>query len=140
MTIPNDIQPSSESILYGNRRRRVLWFALIGGGVAWFLRFLVIWVISEFGCIGAEPAWATGLGTAVVMMLASVPFIAAAALASVLSYRLMKSHDASRADHTETQRFFAKTGLIVNPIFVVIMLVECLPMFVFLNECRTFSL
>jgi hypothetical protein len=140
MTIPHDIRPSSESVLYSNRRRRVLWIALVGGGVAWMLRFLVVWIISEFGCIGAQPAWSTGLGTAVVMMLASLPFIALAGFATFLSYRAYRADDAPRSDHSETQLFFAKTGLIVNPLFAAIMLVESIPMFFFLNECRAFSL
>jgi hypothetical protein len=140
MTIPHDIRPSSESVLYSDRRRRVLWFALIGGGVAWILRFLVIWIISEFGCIGAQPAWSTGIGTAVVMMLASLPFIGLAGFATFLSWRIHRAPEESRSDLSETQRFFAKVGLIVNPLFVAIMLVESLPMFYFLNECRSFSL
>jgi hypothetical protein len=121
-------------------RRRVLWFALIGGGAAWMARFLVIWIISEFGCIGGAPTWSEGLGTAVVMMLASLPFLGIAMYAAFLSFRLRRVDVAHHADRDNTIRFLATTGLIVNPLFAGIMLVESLPMFYFLNECRAFSL
>lgn len=103
-------------------------------------RFLVIWIISEFGCIGAAPAWGSGISTAVIMMLASLPFIAIAGYATYVSYGLTKSSAHNVADRDNTRGFMAKVGLITNPLFVGIMLIESVPMFFFLNECRAFSL
>jgi hypothetical protein len=131
---------NAEHIELSRTRRRIIWFALIGGGIAWMARFLVIWIISEFACIGAAPAWGSGISTAVVMMLASLPFIAIAGYATYVSYGLTKDAGRHPSDRDNTHGFMAKVGLITNPLFIGIMLIESLPMFFFLNECRAFSL
>jgi hypothetical protein len=130
----------AEHIEMSRTRRRIIWFALLGGASAWMSRFLVIWIISEFGCIGAAPAWGTGISTAVIMMLASLPFLAIAGYATWVSYGLTKTSVRHRKDRDNTHGFMARVGLITNPLFIAIMLVESMPMFFFLNECRAFSL
>lgn len=118
--------------------RFAAWFALLGGGVAWFARFLVIWIIAEFGCVAGALDVGGLRSPVVVLTIASVPFLAVAFAATFVGWSRYRSVAASDESGSGA-RFMAGTGAIASGIFVVIMIAEIIPIFYFMNECRSFS-
>jgi len=114
--------------------RFLMWASLWGGGIAWALHLLVVWAFAEFGCIGGlaspGPLGVTWVAWAVVA--ASVVFVGLAGLAilaSVLCRRRLSGEDA---------RFVARYGLAANPLFLVIILAQLLPVFFYLQDCGSY--
>ncbi|MFW5972695.1 MAG: hypothetical protein ACOCTG_01790 [Bacteroidota bacterium] len=115
-----------------------LWFALLGGGVAWITRFLVVWVTAEFGCISGVLQIGGLRSPVVVLTLVSVPFLVLAGYAAVVGWKLSRAYrDDIESDSAGT--FMARAGMITSLLFVVIMIAEMVPLAFFMNECRSFS-
>lgn len=125
-----------------NARNGLLWFALLGGAIAWFARFLAVWALSEFGCMDATEGFLGFDGPLVPLTLITLPFLLVAVAALVVSWRLRgradrKGADGSGADYTgEDGSFMVRAGFISSAIFVLIILVETVPVFAFLDICR----
>lgn len=118
--------------------RFAAWFALLGGGVAWFARFLVIWIIAEFGCVSGVLDVGGLRSPVVVLTMASVPFLAVALAAVYVGWSRYRAGAAADASGSGS-RFLTGTGAIASGIFVVIMIAEIIPIFYFLDGCRPFS-
>lgn len=120
----------------------LLWFVLIGGGVAWFARFLVIWVIAEFGCVSGVLEIGGMRSPLALLGLASLPFLAIGVGAVVVGWRALKALPQKVGDDPQaapSARFMLRTGVGTSAVFVFIMLVEAVPIFFFLDECRSFT-
>ncbi len=110
--------------------------------MAWFLRFLVIWSIAEFGCVSGNLEVAGIQNPVVLVGLVSLPFLLIGILAVGLGWRKLKALPAKEFDDpqaTSSARFMLRTGAWTSALFVFIMLVEMLPIFFFLDECRSFT-
>lgn len=114
------------------------WFVLTGGGVAWFGRFLVVWGIAEFGCVTGSIEVAGIDNPVVLLTLVSIPFLLMGITAAVLGWTGLKSlppPDAADPQASTSARFMLKTGLWTSALFVFIMLVEAVPVFLFMSDC-----
>lgn len=115
-----------------------LWAGLIGGGVAWTIHFLFIYVAGEFGCIsGLGGQSFLGISAVVWLVLAmTVATLLVAAAASFLSNRrwahLAEQTGARRA---EWEVYMARTGAITSGLFCFIIVVEALPALFYLRGC-----
>lgn len=113
-----------------NVKRLVDWSCLWGGGVAWGLHLVAAWLIAEFGCVGGSRdtsgdgvspvAWAVFGTTAVCLGLAG--------WATWSSWRRTRGGAAGSG-------FIGRTGLILNPLFAMVILAQTVPVFFYLKDC-----
>lgn len=123
--------------------RPAQWFALMGGAAAWSLHFMLIYVISEWGCIKWPPEyqWLGITATSWLLIAVSVPLALVAAAATWVGYRSDrdlqpgKREGEGSGEEDRSARFNARTGYIMSGLFTFIILYETLPTFYFLQSC-----
>lgn len=116
-------------------------FSLLGGGIAWLLHLLVVYVISDFGCVAGWGEWII-FGISVVSWLLLIATFLTGALAAAASWaahyvgELLHGTSGDRGSvRTETQYFVARVSLLLNGIFAFIILAQAVPIFFFLRSC-----
>ena len=117
-------------------------FALAGGAIAWLAHLLLAYAIAEFGCVAGWGAFGFLGVTAVAWLLigVSVPLLATAALAGLVSWRLQQRLPGPRGadvpeDSPGAGQFAAYFGIITNVLFTAIILVESIPILFHLQHC-----
>lgn len=120
--------------------RLLLWSCLWGGGVAWLVHLLSIWLLAEFGCLGAlaEPGPLDVSRVAWLVLAASALCFVAAGVATLASWRCRRhGGDAGAGEDAEAARFVSRYGLVANPLFMLIILAQTLPVFFHLSDCAS---
>lgn len=117
-----------------------LWFGLLGGAVAWLVHLLSAYAIAEFGCVGTLTSIVFLTITAVAWMEIGVSLLTllAAIAAVVVAYRSRRRLQAKTENEAAVPRgelFLARTGLITSILFVLVILVESVPIFFYLQGC-----
>ena len=115
------------------------WFAFLGGGVAWTAHLLSIYAIGEFGCVsGIDRTLYRGVSAVAWMILiSSVLTLALAGAAAFIGYQDV-SRDAkleAPVPEDEGGQYLSKFGFILNTLFALIIIVETLPVFAYLDGC-----
>jgi hypothetical protein len=119
--------------------RGMLWFALLGGGVAWAVHLGGAWAISEFGCVaGIQRSLLLGVSVVAWAIVAvSVMAFAVAVAATVVGWRrenrLELRDPADRVDGSAM--YMCRAGWITSGIFAFIILVQSVPIFFYLGDC-----
>ena len=116
-----------------------LWFALLGGAVAWTGHLMLAYAISEFGCT-AGLGRRSFIGVSVVSWMLLLLSVAMAALAA---WALLVARDVGRRadegiphpDEESTAGEVARLGSIANGLFLFIVLIQTVPIFFFLGRC-----
>ena len=115
--------------------------SLVGGGTAWLLHLLAVYVISEFGCRAGWGDWLVGPVSMVAWLLllatlATALLAGGATLASAGAARLLqgKGGDDSVVA-AENKLFVSRVSLILNAVFVFVILVQAIPIFFYLRAC-----
>lgn len=116
-------------------------FSLLGGGVAWLLHLLGVYVIGEFGCVSGWGEWIVG-GISMVSWLLFVVTLLTGLLglaATLVAWRVEKLLQGAKGNEasvlSENQYFVARLALGLNGIFVFIILTQAVPIFYFLKSC-----
>ena len=114
--------------------QRRLWFAQLGGGIAWTLHLLGSYLIAEFGCVSGLdrhtwlgivlPAWLLIVWSLLTWLIAAASLGAARRL----------SRDAQQ-DPRALLRTGARIGTWLGGLFTAIVAVESLPIVFFLGGC-----
>jgi hypothetical protein len=116
-----------------------MWFALVGGAVAWTAHLMLAYVIAEFGCVGglAHRTFLTISVLSWMLIAMSAVMTAAAAGAVVISYRIHQRARlvSSDVDDTATAEYVGRFGLIANAVFLFVVLVQCVPIFFYWGHC-----
>ena len=116
-----------------------LWTGLLGGAVAWFVHFLLVYGIAEWRCVPPLPGthFLGMTGTAWLLLAVSVALFIAACAAALLSYRNDGRRSAKDADDDRAgpRPFMAHTGLFTSGLFAFIILVESVSIFFFASQC-----
>jgi hypothetical protein len=117
-----------------------IWFALLGGAVAWAAHLLTAYAIAEFGCVaGLGHRHVLGVTVVSWMLLAlSAVLTAAAAAAVVVSYGIRERSTPRREtdpDIRSTREFVGRFGLICNGLFLFTVLVQSIPIFFYWGRC-----
>ena len=108
----------------------MIWSCLWGGGIAWMLHLMTVWVAAEFGCIsglGVPGAWGISQVAWLVIGLSGLCF-GLAGLASYASWRWCPRTAGNGA-------FVYRYGIAANPIFMLIIVAQTLPVFFHLKDC-----
>jgi hypothetical protein len=114
----------------------------MGGAIAWTAHILLIYVISEWGCVKWPPRFAFyGItATAWLLIAVSALLLFVSVAAAYVGFRYQRrgrdfgqGEDADVPYHTE--EFVSRTGLIMSGTFAFIILVESIPTFYFLQRC-----
>lgn len=120
--------------------RARLGFGLLGGALAWLAHLLLVWAISEFGCLGGlgEAAWLRLSGIAWLVVLVSFGTFGVALAATLVacgSRRRLGSGAAQPAGASGSELFLAQAGWITSGLFAVVILVETVPVLFYLHDC-----
>jgi hypothetical protein len=115
------------------------WFAFLGAGVAWTAHLLSIYAIGEFGCVsGLDRLTYWGISAvAWLIMIVTVLCLLPAAAATLIAYR-DKRRDAEidpPPGQDEGGEYLSRFGFILSGLFTLIILVESLPVFAYLDGC-----
>jgi hypothetical protein len=115
------------------------WFAFLGGGIAWTLHLLSIYAIGEFGCVGGwdRISWA-GIGLVAWLIIILSTLLLLVAVAATLVGYLDKRRDEGRDSpewEDEGGVFLSSYGALLSGLFALIILVETLPVFAYLDGC-----
>ncbi len=112
------------------------WVGVLVGPIAWFVRLVVGWLLSEFACGHRSllDSWLGPLtGLAVITWAITLVFVAATAWSGVVSWRLWKretKNSDDRVDPIGATAFLGLTGVISAILFILLMLLEASPSFV----------
>lgn len=116
-------------------------FAMFGGGIAWTLHLLGVYVIAEFGCISGMHEWHWLGVSAVAWMLIAATVVTGgmAALAAWMAWRteaILRGTSAHNAPvEPETKAFTANLAQKLNAIFALIIAAQGVPIFFYLRNC-----
>lgn len=97
------------------------------GGIAWTIHFMLIYAVSEFGCI-SQQAWVNWSIVALTVVMFGL-----ALYATIYSYRLQRFY--SDAGGPQTYIHLSRYGWISNAVFAFIILYQSLPVFYFKGNC-----
>lgn len=116
-------------------------FSLLGGGIAWFLHLIAVYIIGEFGCVAGWGDWIVG-GLSMVawsLLLATLltaGLAGAAALTAAHSRKLLGSAQGDAdAVPVENRAFIARLANLTNGVFLFVILVQAIPIFHYLQAC-----
>jgi hypothetical protein len=113
--------------------RLPLWFAMLGGAVAWMAQFLVYWSLTEGICAPGIGGFAgpntIRLLIVVVGAIAAVISIAA----GVIAYQHWRRFSRDKTlphNVTESRRFVTLSGILLNTFFTFVIVATMAPVFV----------
>jgi len=119
--------------------RMLLWFATTGGSGAWLAHFALIWLISEFGCIANFDRHLFGPLSAVslLIILATLLMAAVGSFATLAAYSLKKrlASPSRGSQLARSRRESMEMWFLANASFVIIILVQSIPVLYFLETC-----
>lgn len=138
-----NVNPSeSRPLRPGNRgaNRGAVWFALLGGGVAWTLHLLLAYAVAEFGCLSGLGEKQLGGLTLVAWLLLGVTAgaLALAAAATLVAAGIRRRSREPSEVQTEpacTLAFSGRLALATNVVFTLVIAVQSVPIFYFLRSC-----
>lgn len=115
-----------------NYARFRFWSQFWGGGLAWLLHFLTIWVAAEFGCLSAL----SRPGPAGVSLVAWVVLGLSAFFIGIALWGLLTSPARMVAlDTVETDLFVRRFARVANVIFLLVIVAQTVPAFFYLKDC-----
>jgi hypothetical protein len=122
--------------------RLPLWFGLLGGAAAWTVHFIGCWATAEWGGFSGFDRWKFLGITLVAWIIVALSIVAAlvalgATLVACRHYRRLSNPRGAGEDLAgkgETNRFLALSGWILSGLFLLIILVQSVPVLYFLRE------
>jgi preprotein translocase subunit SecG len=117
-------------------RRGVAWYGYMGAPIAWLLHLLGAYAIAEFGCVGLGDA-ARYMGIAVVswLLLGLTVLMVLAAGGALVVAGLSRRRLGESSGVAETESFLMRSGAYLGVIFLLIILVQAIPIFYHLEGC-----
>ena len=109
------------------------WFAFLGGGAAWTLHFMGIYLIAEFTCVSGlgNVRWLGLSVTAWAVLGISLILLAIAVAAAWIGRK-----DSREARQNETGgSYLSHAGWIVSGLFALVIAFESVPMLYYLDGC-----
>lgn len=116
------------------------WFGMVGAPIIWFVHFLIVWAVSEFGCGAGFVDETTTIGGGVkIFVLVATVIGAIGTLASTFIanqiWQQYRSAPGNGGDPTEgRQRFMGFTGTLLGILFTIVVIMDALPV-LFISSC-----
>jgi hypothetical protein len=117
-------------------RRWARWYGFLGAPIAWTLHLLGAYAIAEFGCVGLGDSPRYGGVTLVSWMLLGLTGVlvlgagGALGVAALMRQPLGEAHGIA-----ETERYLMRSGTYLGVVFLLIILVQAIPIFYYLEGC-----
>lgn len=116
-----------------------IWFGLLGGGIGWVLHLFLTYAIAEFGCVafGAYPPILGVSWVAWLLLAASAATLLIGLAAAWVAYgsdQELAGRPTTEGGHL-SERALVRLGMYTSLLFVLIMIVQTMPIFFFLQEC-----
>jgi hypothetical protein len=113
------------------------WFAFVGGGVAWTLHLLSIYLIGEFGCVSGwgDRMYGKISGVAALILIVSVLLAMLAGCAAIIGWRDSRGEARRARTDDEGGHYLSRVGFILSLLFTTIIALETLPVFGYLDGC-----
>lgn len=137
------LPPTPETYERADVGRAALWFALLGGAVAWLGHFLLAYAISEFGCVAGwgDVRWAGLSGVTWALIAVTVLAVAVAVLSILVAHLARRKLQDQPLDApgepgvAAAGRWMARAGFIAGVVSLVIILVQSIPILYWLGGC-----
>jgi hypothetical protein len=122
----------------------MIWFGLLGGGVAWVIHLLAAYVLSEWGCVRhAFPGFSLlGLsGLAWLLLGVTALTLLVAAAGALAAYSDMRGKDTVGEEERDPMALddsrarIAQIGCVMSLTFLLVILAESVPIFFYLQGC-----
>jgi hypothetical protein len=115
------------------------WFAFVGAGLAWTFHLLSIYAIGEFGCVsgwGRVLYWNVSVVAWLILLVSALSLVTAFAAAFV-GYQDKRRDSRREAPDAEDEGgvYLSRFGFILSVLFGLIIVVETLPVFAYLQGC-----
>ncbi len=111
----------------------------MGGAGAWTFHLLLAYLIAEFACVaGLDHSNILGITRPALWLLAVSSCLIVVSLAStIVAYRsLTRIERAGAGDRASSaDRYLARTGSWLSGLFTIIILIESIPIFFYLDRC-----
>jgi heme/copper-type cytochrome/quinol oxidase subunit 2 len=112
-----------------------LWFGMIGAPIIWFVHFVIVWAIAEFGCAAGQASTViTGGSIQVLVIVATVVGVIGTLGSAFVAYRSWRQLERESADGGERrqglQPFMAFMGMILGLLFTVVVILDVIPVFI----------
>ncbi|HET9237576.1 MAG TPA: hypothetical protein VFO10_10015 [Oligoflexus sp.] len=120
------------------RERSRIWFAFLGGALAWTLHLMGTYALSEGFCRSglAQVSW---MGLSVMLWSLALLTFLAVAVAGVALWMARRQQLASVADIRGGQGdiflFMARSSLLMNALFLLVILAQTVPIFILGRNC-----
>lgn len=117
----------------------LLWFGVLGAGVAWSLHTVVDWGIEETVCRSGHDGL-LGLPLRPVLFVLALVFLAVAVASTVVAYGLWRKLDGAPADddlsalRQQRAAFMAVVGVVMDVLFVLMVAMSAVSILV-IPEC-----
>lgn len=133
----------TEQIIHQAGEAKPIWFSMIGGGVAWAFHLMSAYAAGEWGCASQYgesrvmgitiPAWIL-LGLT-VLALSVCLWAAFAGLRAEKDLRKRENERKPIHDRRHPGIYMGRAGFITSLVFAMIIAVQGVPIFFFLNHC-----
>jgi len=120
-----------------------LWIGVWGGGIAWTVHFLTAALIAEWGCLTGLSAWSlwgmSAVAWSIILVSIAMALVALVvtwvAYSEVLRLNALSDEKSDLYDRLGNRRFMARTGFAASAFFLLIIVVQSLPILFYLSEC-----
>lgn len=131
---------SAKSVDLRSVSRAALVFGCLGGPIAWVIHLMTSYLLAEWGCVAGlgEITYSEVSVLSWLIILVTVITFAIAAAATGIAYRSdqrLKTDERGGTDTPAPRAHIARTGMITSALFTFVILVETIPLFLFLNRC-----
>ncbi|WP_158550704.1 hypothetical protein [Geodermatophilus sp. TF02-6] len=113
----------------------LLWFGVLGGGVAWSLHTIVDWGIEDTVCRSGHDE-VLGIPLRPVLAVLALLFLVVSVASTVVAHRLWRSLDGAPADgqvqalRQQRAAFMAVIGLVADVLFTIMLVMSLVAVFV----------
>lgn len=116
------------------------WLALFGGALAWLAHLLASYALAEFGCESMLVTYSYLEISAVAWGLLALTVVTAtvAGGSALLAFQIQPTDrgDNVAATNLVARHYAARAGLIADVAFTLVILVESVPIFYYLQHCN----
>jgi hypothetical protein len=128
--------PAALAIFGRVPRRWALWYGYMGSSIAWLLHLIGAYAIAEFGCVAhrESPRY---LGVALVswMLLGLTAVLMTVASGSLFIAAWNRRRLGEAIGIAETESFLMRSGTYLGIVFLLIILVQAIPIVYYLEGC-----